>query len=97
MKATWKEVVIAESDQTIVIEGNHYFPPESVRKEFLRESTQITHCPWKGEAHYYDVVVGDDENLGAAWYYPAPKEGSLQRVGQDFSSYVAFWKNVIVR
>lgn len=97
MYATFAGETIAESDQTIVIEGNHYFPIESVGKEFLRPSSLVTRCPWKGEAHYYDVVVGDKIDAGAAWYYPTPNEGSVERVGQNFGNYVAFWKNVIVR
>lgn len=97
MNATWEGVVMAQSDKTIMIEGNHYFPLESVGREFIKESSTITHCPWKGEAHYFDVIVGDQTNTDAAWYYPAPKEGSVERVGQNFTNYVAFWKNVIVR
>lgn len=97
MYATFAGETIAESDGTIVIEGNHYFPADSLHKEFFKESSTITHCPWKGEAHYYDVVVGDQIDKDAAWYYPTPKEGSVERVGRNFSNYVAFWKNVIVR
>lgn len=97
MYATFNDVVIAESDKTIVIEGNHYFPASSLRREYFKESSTVTHCFWKGEAHYFDVVVGDAIDAGAAWYYPKPKEGSVERVGQDFTQYVAFWKNVIVR
>lgn len=96
MKAIWKNEVIAESDATIVIEGNQYFPPESVVKEFLRTKTHSTTCPWKGEAQYYDVVVGESVNQNAAWYYPTPKAGSVERVGQDFAGYVAFWNGVEV-
>jgi uncharacterized protein (DUF427 family) len=96
MKATFNEVLIAESDATIVIEGNHYFPDSSLKREYFKDSSTVTHCPWKGEAHYYDVVVDGQTDVGAAWYYPNPKEGSVERVGQNFAGYVAFWKNVIV-
>lgn len=96
-KATWNGQVLAESDQTIRIEGNHYFPPESVNKEFFTPSETHTICPWKGEASYYNVVVGDDVNDDAAWYYPVPKDGSIKRVGKDFGNYVAFWHGVEVQ
>ncbi|HSH31395.1 MAG TPA: DUF427 domain-containing protein [Candidatus Saccharimonadales bacterium] len=96
MKATWDNQVIAESDQTIVIEGNQYFPPASVKQEFLSASPNHTTCPWKGEASYYSITVDGQTNPDAAWYYPTPKEGSVERVGQDFSNYVAFWKGVTV-
>lgn len=96
-KATWNGQVLAESDQTIRIEGNHYFPPESVNKEFFTPSETHTICPWKGVASYYNVVIGDDVNDDAAWYYPVPKDGSIKRVGKDFSNYVAFWHGVEVQ
>jgi uncharacterized protein (DUF427 family) len=91
MKAIWKDVVLAESDDTIVIEGNHYFPPDSVNKEYLKESNTHTTCPWKGEASYYNVVVNEAVNKDAAWYYPEPKEAAKQ-----IKDYVAFWKGVEV-
>ena len=91
MKALWKDVVLAESDDTIVIEGNHYFPPDSVKKEYLKESTTHSTCPWKGEGSYYHVVVNDAVNKDAAWYYPEPKEAA-----QQIKGYVAFWKGVEV-
>ncbi|MCS7014244.1 MAG: DUF427 domain-containing protein [Chloroherpetonaceae bacterium] len=91
MKAIWKNQVLAESDQTIELEGNHYFPPESVRKEFLRESDLKTVCSWKGVASYYDVVVDGEVNKDAAWYYPDPKEHAKRIKG-----YVAFWRGVKV-
>ena len=91
MKAIWKDKVIAESWDTIVVEGNHYFPPDSVNKEFLRDSGTKTTCPWKGLASYYDVVVGEEVNSDAAWYYPEPKDAAKQITG-----YVAFWKGVSV-
>lgn len=95
-KAVWNGQVLAESDETIVIEGNHYFPPESVKRDFFKDSDMHTTCPWKGEANYYDIEVDGESNDGAAWYYPIPKEGSIQRVGKDFSNYVAFWRGVEV-
>lgn len=96
VKATWENQIIAESDKTIIIEDNHYFPPTSVKREHLEESDHTTVCSWKGIAHYYDVVINGKRNENAAWYYPAPKEGSVSRVGQDFTNYVAFWNGVSV-
>ncbi len=95
-KAIWNDQVLAESDQTIRIEGNHYFPPESVHKEFFEPSELHTTCPWKGEASYYNVVVNGETNEDAAWYYPEPKDGSIKRVGKDFTNYIAFWHGVEV-
>ena len=86
MKAIWNNEVLAESDSTIVVEGNHYFPPDSVKREFFKESDTHTTCPWKGEASYYTVSVGDEENKDAAWYYPEPKDAAKQ-----IKDYVAFW------
>ena len=91
MKANWKDTVIAESADTVVVEGNHYFPPESVRQEHLTPSTTHTTCPWKGEASYYDVVVGDDINGDAAWYYPDPKPAAA-----EIKDRIAFWRGVTV-
>ena len=91
MKALWKNIVLAESDETIVVEGNHYFPPDSVDKNYLRESDQQTVCHWKGVASYYDVEVDGERLEGAAWYYPDPKPAARQITG-----YVAFWKGVQV-
>ncbi|SFM70518.1 DUF427 domain-containing protein [Methanolobus profundi] len=96
-KATWNGVTLAESNETIMIEGNHYFPPDSVNMEYFRKSDYQTTCPWKGLANYYDVVVDGDVNTDAAWYYPEPKAGSPEKVGKDFRDYVAFWKDVDVR
>jgi uncharacterized protein (DUF427 family) len=90
-KAIWQGAVIAESEHCVMVEGNAYFPPEAVHKEHLRESSHHTTCPWKGEASYYDVVVGDQVNNNAAWYYPKPKEAAAQIAG-----HVAFWKGVAV-
>ncbi|MBM4236666.1 MAG: DUF427 domain-containing protein [Firmicutes bacterium] len=73
-KATWKDEVIAESQNTIMIEGNHYFPPQDVRKEYLVESDHRSTCPWKGEAYYYHILINGEKNENAAWSYPQPKE-----------------------
>ncbi len=91
MKAIMNGTVIAESSETIVIENSHYFPPDSIKREFLRESTHRSTCPWKGEAHYHDVVVEGKESKNAAWYYPQPKEAA-----KEIAGYVAFWKRVQV-
>ena len=91
MKAIWNDVVLAESDDTVVVEGNHYFPLESLRREHFRDSDLHSVCPWKGTASYYDVVVGDAVNAGAAWYYPTPKPAA-----QEIAGRVAFWKGVRV-
>jgi len=96
MKAIWENQVIAESNETIVIEGNHYFPRASVKRDYLEETDHRSICPWKGEAHYYDIVVGEKRNNNAAWYYPVPKDGSVERVEKDFTNYVAFWNGVEV-
>jgi uncharacterized protein (DUF427 family) len=91
MKAKWNGATLAESDSTVVVEGNHYFPPSSINKEYFRESSTHTTCPWKGVASYYDIIVGEETNKDAAWYYPDPKEAASQIRG-----YVAFWKGVSV-
>jgi uncharacterized protein (DUF427 family) len=91
MRAVWNNAVLAESDETVVIEGNHYFPPDSIRVEFMRPSDTHTTCPWKGQASYYDVVVGGEVNKDAAWYYPEVKEAAAEIKGR-----VAFWKGVRV-
>ena len=91
MKALFNGAVIAESHRTVVVEGNHYFPPEDVRKEYLEESSHTSTCPWKGQAAYYHVRVKDRVSENAAWYYPAPKEKARHITG-----YVAFWKDVRV-
>ncbi len=92
MKATWKEVTLAESEQTVVVEGNHYFPPDSICRERFRESQTHTSCPWKGIASYYDVLAGSEINKDAAWYYPEPKEGAA-----NIKDHIAFWKGVTVQ
>lgn len=86
-KATLNGVVIAESDETVVVEGNHYFPPTSIAHDHFSESLKTTVCGWKGTASYYDVTVGDVTASDAAWYYPDPKEAASEIAG-----YVAFWK-----
>ncbi len=89
--AVWNGTVIAESDATEVVEGNHYFPPDSLRRELLVPSTMTSTCPWKGEASYYSLRVDGQENADAAWYYPAPKDAAAQ-----IKDHVAFWKGVEV-
>jgi uncharacterized protein (DUF427 family) len=89
--ARWKGSVLAESDRVEIVEGNVYFPADALRREHLRESATHTTCGWKGVASYYDVVVGDEVNLDAAWYYPTPKDAAKQITG-----FVAFWKGVQV-
>lgn len=89
MKAIWKGQTIAESDHTIQVEGNEYFPPGSVRKEFLKESTTTSQCPWKGTAHYYDLEVDGDTNKDAAWHYPQPSKAA-----EEIKDHIAFWKGV---
>lgn len=91
VKAIWNGAVLAQSDETIVVEGNHYFPPDALNREYLRESSKHTTCPWKGKASYYDVVVNGDANRDAAWTYPEPKPAAAQIKG-----YVAFWRGVKV-
>lgn len=90
-RATWNGTVIAESDRTVEVEGNQYFPIDAVRREHLRDSNTHTNCPWKGVASYYDVVVDGQVNKDAAWYYPAPKDAARQIAG-----HVAFWRGVRV-
>jgi len=92
-KATWNGTVVAEapSEAIEMVEGNVYFPPESVKRDYLRENSQHTTCPWKGEASYYDVVIDGEVNEGAAWYYPAPKDAA-----KEIKDHVAFWHGVTV-
>jgi len=92
VKAIWKNKIIAESDKYETVEGNYYFPPESVNREYLKESNTHSTCPWKGLASYYDVVVDGEVNKDAAWYYPEPKTAALK-----IKNYVAFWKGVEVK
>lgn len=91
VKATWQGATLAESDETIVVEGNHYFPPSAVKREYLRPNDTHTICPWKGEASYYDVVVDGQTNSDAAWYYPQAKKAANR-----ISGYIAFWRGVQV-
>jgi uncharacterized protein (DUF427 family) len=90
-KAIWNGSVIAESDATIVVEGNHYFPPQAVNQALLQSSATHTVCPWKGTASYYSLVVQGQVNKDAAWYYPAPKDAA-----KEIAGYVAFWRGVKV-
>ena len=89
MKAIWNNQVIAESNDTIVVERNHYFPKESVRINYLAPSNTQTICPWKGTASYYTLDIDGKENTDAAWYYPEPKEAAA-----NIKDYIAFWKGV---
>lgn len=91
MRAIWRGQTIADSDDTVVVEGNHYFPAGSVRRELLHESDMHTTCPWKGVASYYDVVVDGEVNKDAAWYYPEPREAA-----SNIQERVAFWRGVEV-
>ncbi|HEX4107992.1 MAG TPA: DUF427 domain-containing protein [Solirubrobacteraceae bacterium] len=91
MQATWNGAVIAQSDDTVAVEGNHYFPAESVRGEYLRDSPTHTTCPWKGEASYKTIVVDGQRNEDAAWYYREPKEAAANIAG-----HYAFWRGVQV-
>lgn len=90
VKASWNGQIIAESDKTIVVEGNHYFPPNSVKKRLLKPSNHHSTCYWKGEASYYDIEVNGKVNENAAWYYPNPKTEKAK----PLKNYVAFWKGV---
>jgi uncharacterized protein (DUF427 family) len=91
-KASWGGKVIAESSTTVVVEGNQYFPPESVNKEFLKPSNHTTVCPWKGTAHYFHVAVDGMQNDNAAWYYPQPKPAA-----SEIKDRIAFWNGVRVK
>lgn len=90
------EITIAQSDKTLRIEGNYYFPPDSVNSELFVESDSHTTCPWKGLASYKSVKAGEKEYSDGAWYYPVVSEGAKDRVGKDFSNYYAFWRGVEV-
>ena len=91
MRATWNSAVLAESDDTVVVEGNHYFPPDAANRRYLRDSATHTRCPWKGIASYYDVVVDTKVNRDAAWYYPEPSPAA-----REITARVAFWRGVTV-
>ncbi|MCU0309363.1 MAG: DUF427 domain-containing protein [Acidimicrobiales bacterium] len=90
-KATWNGAVLAESDTTVVVEGNHYFPPASLNDEYFVDSATTSVCPWKGTAAYRSVVVDGETNADAAWYYPAPKDAAA-----EIKDHVAFWRGVTV-
>jgi uncharacterized protein (DUF427 family) len=92
MRAIWNDKIIAEAGQTEVVEGNHYFPPESIKKEYFASSENRSTCPWKGQAAYYDIVVDGERNKDAAWYYPQPKAEAAH-----IKDYVAFWRGVEIR
>ena len=91
MKAFWSGQTLAESDDTVVVEGNHYFPADSINAQFFEPSEHQSYCPWKGTAHYYDIVVGGERNENAAWFYPETKEAA-----DHIKGYVAFWNGVDV-
>ena len=90
-RAIWNGAIIAESDRCVVVEGNKYFPPDAVKREYLRDSDTHTVCGWKGTANYYDVVVNGETNKDAAWYYPDTKAAA-----DNVKGYIAFWKGVTV-
>lgn len=92
MKAMWNDKIIADSQDTIVVEGNHYFPPGSVKMDYLKKSDKTTTCSWKGEAHYYDLEINGQTIAGAAWYYPEPKQAAYH-----IKDHIAFWKGVEVK
>ena len=91
IRARWNGAILAESDETHVVEGNHYFPASAVKREYLRPSITHTTCGWKGVASYYDVEVGGKVNKDAAWFYPTPKDAA-----KEITGYVAFWRGVEV-
>jgi len=90
-KAIWNGAILAESNACVTLEGNHYFPPDSVHHQYLKETATHTTCVWKGEASYYDIVVGNAVNADAAWYYPSPLKQAKHIAG-----YIAFWKGVSI-
>jgi uncharacterized protein (DUF427 family) len=92
MKAIWNGKTIAESGNTMVVENNHYFPEDSLNKEYFRESSHHTSCPWKGKASYFTIEVEGKKNENAAWFYPSPKEAA-----SNIKGYIAFWKGVEVK
>jgi uncharacterized protein (DUF427 family) len=91
VKATWEDTILAESDKTVVVEGNHYFPPDSIKREYFFPSDTHSSCPWKGIASYYHVRIGDKSSPDAAWYYREPKEAA-----KAIKDHVAFWHGVKV-
>ena len=91
MKAIWNDQILAESDDTVVVEGNHYFSLESINEEFFEASDHQSDCPWKGTAHYYDIVVNGERNKNSAWFYPETKDAANNIKGR-----IAFWHGVDV-
>lgn len=89
MKAIWNNVVVAESDDTVIVEGNHYFPASALKPEYVLSSNLVTHCSWKGEARYYTLFIDGNANPDAVWYFANPKEAASEIKGR-----VAFWKGV---
>lgn len=89
MKAIWNGEIIAQSDNTVIVEGNHYFPPESINSEYFKPSSKTSVCYWKGNASYYTLEVNGSKNEDAAWYYPDPKEAAA-----EIKDHVAFWRGV---
>ena len=89
MKAIWENTVIAQSNETVVVEGNHYFPPDAIKPDYFAPSDTHSSCPWKGIASYYHVKLGDKVNADAAWFYPEPKEAA-----KSIKNYIAFWRGV---
>jgi len=89
MKAIWNDILIAESNDTVVIENNHYFPPTSIKKEFFKQSETQSYCPWKGQASYYTLEVNGTSNTDAAWYYP-----ETSHAAKPIEGFIAFWKGV---
>ena len=90
MKAVWNDTVLAESDDTVVVEGNHYFPPASLNEDVFEQSDHRTTCPWKGKAHYYDLVDSGDRAENAAWYYPNPSDAA-----SEIKDHVAFYTSQV--
>ena len=91
MKAIWNGITLAESDKTIIIEGNHYFPPSSIHKDYFKKSSTSSVCFWKGTASYFSIEVDGKLNLNAAWYYPSPLPKAV-----EIRNYVAFWKGITI-
>lgn len=91
MKAIWNGTIIAESDNTVVVDGNHYFPLDSINPQFFDESAHTSTCGWKGLANYYTINVGGKENVNAAWIYKTPKEAA-----SEIKDYIAFWQGITV-
>lgn len=92
MKAIWKDKILAQSNETIVIENNHYFPLDSLNREFFEPSTTTSACPWKGTANYYHIRIGEEINRDAAWTYEHPKEAA-----KEIADHVAFWKGIEIQ